>query len=261
MDLHSPISRRQLIAASGLTLVSSFAMPAIVRASARPTFTHGVQSGDVDATSAMVWTRVDRPARVLVEYDTTGRFADPSRLAPLDALPESDFAIKRLLDDLPPAQDIFFRFVAEDLYSPNARSEPVVGRFRTAPASRRDIRFAWSGDTAGQGFGIDAIGMRTSHHYDPSRAGFQDFDPFWEFVAGPLHAGSFAQKALDPTFGPQAVFVAAPPRPNVSPAEGYQFFGQVEIDGSTHELTVHLRDLDGHIVNTQRLPAPGSRHR
>ena len=97
-----------------------------------------------------------------------------------------------------------------------------------------------------------------AHHYSPDRAVFQDFSPFWEFVSGPLHAGAFGPNRLDPTFGPEAVFVAAPPRPNVSPAEGYQFFGQVEIDGSTRELTVHLRDLDGRVLHTQRLPAPGS---
>jgi alkaline phosphatase D len=97
-----------------------------------------------------------------------------------------------------------------------------------------------------------------AHHYSPDRAVFQDFSPFWEFVSGPLNAGAFGPNRLDPTFGPEAVFVAAPPRPNVSPAEGYQFFGQVEIDGSSRELTVHLRDLDGRVVHTQRLAAPGS---
>ena len=30
-----------------------------------------------------------------------------------------------------------------------------------------------------------------AHHYDPARAAFTEFDPFWEFVAGPLHAGTF----------------------------------------------------------------------
>ena len=29
----------------------------------------------------------------------------------------------------------------------------MVGRFRTAPSTRRGVRFAWSGDTAGQGWG------------------------------------------------------------------------------------------------------------
>ena len=30
-----------------------------------------------------------------------------------------------------------------------------------------------------------------AHHYDPARASFTDFHPFWEFVAGPAHAGTF----------------------------------------------------------------------
>jgi alkaline phosphatase D len=30
-----------------------------------------------------------------------------------------------------------------------------------------------------------------AHHYHPTRAKFTDFDPFWEFVAGPLNAGTF----------------------------------------------------------------------
>jgi phosphodiesterase/alkaline phosphatase D-like protein len=29
------------------------------------------------------------------------------------------------------------------------------------------------------------------------------FDPFWEFVAGPIHAGTFGPNPLDPTFGPE----------------------------------------------------------
>ena len=41
--------------------------------------------------------------------------------------------------------------------------EPQVGRFRTAPRDRRSVSFVWSGDTAGQGWGIDEArgGMRT----------------------------------------------------------------------------------------------------
>ncbi|WP_278259396.1 alkaline phosphatase D family protein [Nocardioides convexus] len=30
-----------------------------------------------------------------------------------------------------------------------------------------------------------------AHHYSPDRAAYQDFDPFWEFVSGPLNAGAF----------------------------------------------------------------------
>ena len=37
-----------------------------------------------------------------------------------------------------------------------------------------------------------------AHHYSPDRAAFQEFEPFWEFVSGPLHAGTFGPNALDP---------------------------------------------------------------
>jgi alkaline phosphatase D len=495
------VTRRRFLAA-GAALASGLAFPALSRSNARPVFTHGVQSGDVDAGSGMVWARTDRPSRVLIEWATTERFANPVRAAPAEALPGSDFAVKRLLQGLPPGQEIFYRMVATDLADPTVFSEPVTGHFRTAPAAGRPLRFAWSGDTAGQGWGIDDAGMQTyatiarhdpdflihcgdtiyadepipdtleatsgtwrnlvtdakhkvaetldefrgqwkynlmdphvqalnarlptfvqwddhevlnnwspgrdlrddprysetsvsrlaaraarafhemtpirahpsepariyrrigygplldvffldlrshrgtnylpgsdhahrllgdaqlawlkraltasratwkviacdmpiglvswentargraveavadgasgpphgrereladllahiratgiantvwltadvhytaAHHYDPSRARFQDFLPFWEFVSGPLHAGSFAQKELDMTFGPQVRFVKAPPPglgATVSPRDGFQFFGLVDIDGATAQLTVRLMDRD-----------------
>ncbi|WP_370616367.1 alkaline phosphatase D family protein [Mumia sp. Pv 4-285] len=92
-----------------------------------------------------------------------------------------------------------------------------------------------------------------AHHYSPDRAAYQEFDPFWEFVSGPLNAGAFGPNALDATFGPRAEFVAAPPRANTSPAEGFQFFGEVEIDGRSEELTVTLRDVDGAALFTKTL--------
>jgi ABC transporter, phosphonate, periplasmic substrate-binding protein/PhoD-like phosphatase len=39
-----------------------------------------------------------------------------------------------------------------------------------------------------------------AHLYDPAQAQFTDFNPFWEFVAGPLHAGTFGPNKLDNTF-------------------------------------------------------------
>ncbi|MDF9811390.1 alkaline phosphatase D family protein [Streptomyces sp. SPB162] len=93
----------------------------------------------------------------------------------------------------------------------------------------------------------------SAQHYQPSRAAFTDFAPFWEFVSGPLNAGAFPASALDGTFGPERVFVKAPERANVSPAEGYQFFGQVDIDGHSGELTVRLREQDGTVLFTKVL--------
>ncbi|SMQ14808.1 alkaline phosphatase D [Streptomyces sp. Ag82_O1-12] len=93
----------------------------------------------------------------------------------------------------------------------------------------------------------------SAQHYQPSRADFTDFEPFWEFVSGPLNAGAFPASALDGTFGPDRVFVKAPTTANVSPADGFQFFGEVDIDGHSGELTVRLREQDGTVLFTQTL--------
>ena len=92
-----------------------------------------------------------------------------------------------------------------------------------------------------------------AHYYDPQKAQFTDFDPFWEFVSGPLNAGAFPPNALDNTFGPQLMFHKAPPTPNAPPSSGFQFFGQVDIDGRTREMTVTLKDLAGASLFVKKL--------
>jgi alkaline phosphatase D len=96
-----------------------------------------------------------------------------------------------------------------------------------------------------------------AHYYDPAKAQFQDFDPFWEFVSGPLNAGSFGPNRLDNTFGPQVVFQKAPPagQVNLPPTAGLQFFGQVDIDHRSKDMIVSLRDLAGATLFSQRLHA------
>ncbi|MFL6127276.1 alkaline phosphatase D family protein, partial [Actinophytocola sp.] len=84
-----------------------------------------------------------------------------------------------------------------------------------------------------------------AHYYDPEKAAFQDFDPFWEFVSGPLNAGAFGPNALDPTFGPRQVFAHTPPAANASPLAGFQHFGEVNVDGGSGVLTVDLRTGQG----------------
>ncbi|SES98711.1 alkaline phosphatase D family protein [Paracoccus homiensis] len=156
----SRMSRRSLLM-SGLATGSLLAMPAISRAGSRPVFTHGVQSGDITAQGGMVWTRADRPARIALEVATNESFQNARQVAALNALPESDYAVKAMLQGIAGDQTVFYRMTATDLSDSNASSEPVIGQFRTAPTTRRDIRFVWSGDTAGQGWGIDDEGMRT----------------------------------------------------------------------------------------------------
>lgn len=96
-----------------------------------------------------------------------------------------------------------------------------------------------------------------AHRYVPENASFTDFTPFWEFVAGPLHAGTFGPNKLDDTFGPSVRFTSIPAgmKPNQPPSAGYQFFGKGAIDGRTRELTVSLHDISGRKLWSITLPS------
>lgn len=476
-------------------------------APSRPEMRWGVQSGDVTASSAVVWSKTDRPARMVVEVAATESFRGPRGRWSVDVGPDTDHTGKVLLTGLPAGTELFYRVRFAEHGNAGYGSEPLIGRLRTAPADRRDVSFAWSGDVAGQGWGINpdtggmigfeavrrlnpdfflhsgdsvyadgpmqervvlpdgtvwrnvvtpekskvaetldeyrgqfrynllddnvrrfaaevpqlvqwddhevtnnwypgevltddrytvkdvdtlaargrqafleyqpiggnridrmlsygplvdvfALDLRTyrgqnspnlatsgprtrvlgesqlsrlgeqlrrsralwkviasdmplglivpdgpvnhegianrdpgqplgrelelarllsglkrdgvrnvvwltadvhytaAHHYDPQRAAFPDFDPFWEFVSGPLHAGTFGPNQLDATFGPQVVFSRAADRPNQPPSDGLQFLGHVRIDGSSGTMTVQLRDVAGRVLHqTDLTPA------
>jgi alkaline phosphatase D len=493
------INRRTLFRAglAGGAASALIGTPALAAGKNRPVLTHGVQSGDATADTAIVWTRADRPSRMWVQAARRPDFRGARLIRGPVLTPDSDLTGKVRLRDLPSDSSIHYRVRLESLDRPGLFSAPLTGRLRTATTRREDIRFVWTGDVVGQGWGIDPAygglkifesmrrrhpdfmlhsgdtvysdgplaatvtlpdgriyrnlvteakskvaetldeyrgqfaynllddayqgftaevaqvnqwddhevlnnwypgeiltdarytekrvdvlaarshqayhewvpipsasgpvyrklsygplldvfvldmrsfkdpndadnytdpkrgmlgatqrrwlidGLRRSratwkiiandlplglvvpddpgtqegvaqgdnggplgrelefaqvlqeshrhgvtgivfltadvhytaaHHYDPSRAAVQDFTPFWEFVSGPAHAGAFGPNVLDGTFGPEAVFVHAPPVANTSPALGYQHFGEVNIDGYTKALTVDLRDRDG----------------
>jgi alkaline phosphatase D len=501
-----PLGRRGLLAGAAVlgaglaTSPRAFAAPALVR-SGRPLLTHGVQAGDVHEGGAILWSRADRPSRLVAEISRDPDFRRAVTVRGPVVTPETDLTGEIGLSRLPAGTDLHYRIRAVDLDDNRRSSESVTGRLRTAPGSEDDVRFLWSGDIAGQGWGVNpayggfriadamrarrpdfflcsgdtvyadgpvvasvplpdgstwqnlttdakskvaetldefrgqfqynlmadnwraflaetaqvcqwddhevtnnwypgeiladarytekrvdvlaararqafheyvpvapispdpegrlyrvihygplldlfVLDMRThkdsntanrepdgdggvlgrrqtrwlldqlkrsratwkviaadlplglivpdgtsaqegvaqgdagaplgreldvaevltgiqrlgirnhvwltadvhytaAHHYSPDRAAYQDFDPFWEFVSGPLNAGGFGPNTLDGTFGPRAEFVAAPPAANTSPAQGFQFFGEVEISAQTRQLTVTLRDVDG----------------
>ncbi|MDR5866783.1 alkaline phosphatase D family protein [Halomonas koreensis] len=495
----------------GAALGATLAAPSIILAEGRrPRIPSGVMSGDMLADRAMLWSRVDRPARMLLEIADNPEFRGARRLLGPEALPATDLTAKLDATGLAGMDTAHYRIRFEALGDHRAVSEPVTGQLRLPPTTRRDVRFVWSGDTAGQGWGIDESrggmttydamlrqqpdffihsgdtvyadgplqervelpngelwrnlvtpakrkvaetldefrgnhaynlldanvrrfnaqvpmlaqwddhettnnwypgeilddaryteknvsllsararrafleymplrqrpeapgrihrrfaygpglevfmldmrsfraansrnrqdggdaasllgseqlrwlldGLRRSratwkviasdmpiglnvrdgdhfeavandhaggplgreqeiarllrairdeaihnvvwltadvhytaaHHYSPERASFKEFAPFWEFVSGPLHAGTFGPGELDATFGPEVVFQKAPPegRANMSPAEGYQFFGQVDLDGDSETLTVTLMDASGAALHRQVL--------
>ncbi|MGC2318632.1 MAG: alkaline phosphatase D family protein [Bradyrhizobium sp.] len=160
------LTRRRLLARSASTIalagLGGLVRPYLSRAADRPQIVCGIASGDVSAGSAVVWARADRPARMEVECSTIESFATIIRVASKEAQPDHDFTSKVLLEDLPPGQDIFYRVRFDDIASGIA-GETQAGHFRTAPKDKSSISFVWSGDTAGQGWGIDPArgGTRT----------------------------------------------------------------------------------------------------
>jgi len=495
-------------------MLGSLVAPAFVRAEAsRPKITHGTQSGDPAADSALVWTRADRPSRMCIEVARDEAFLKMlQRVRGPHLLPSSDFTGSHVLTGLPSGADLYYRVTLEDLKEGRALSEPSRGHFRTAATVARNVKFLWSGDMVGQGYGINPdlggikifsemlsrqpdfflhsgdtiyadgpcpaswqppeggvwrnvvteakskvaetledfrgcyqynmldehvrrfnsqipqlwqwddhevlnnwspgkdlsqdtkyseksidllaaragqafreyapmrrnpveaervyrkisygpmldvflLDMRSyraangpnrqpaeneetvflgaeqrawlkrelkaskadwkviaadmpiglivgdgpgkfenqangpgpalgreleiadllrymkrekirnavwltadvhytaAHYYNPAKAQFTDFDPFWEFVSGPLNAGTFGPGETDPTFGIEVVYNKAPDKGkfNLSPKQGYQFFGEVEIDSKSRALTVTLRDLNGASLFAKRL--------
>src|SRR5262249_21740443 len=60
----------------GCGLVAAQAPAALTPERLRPAVVSGVQSGDVGGDRGIVWSRTDRPARMIVEYATTESFKD-----------------------------------------------------------------------------------------------------------------------------------------------------------------------------------------
>jgi alkaline phosphatase D len=151
------------------TAAAAAGFPAIVRAQgSRPAMPCGVSAGDVANGRAVIWSRTDRPARMLVEYATTERFTDARRVRGPLAMEFSDFTSRTVLTDLPAGQRVFYRVQFLDLADLKTVSEPVTGSFVTPGATARDVTLAWSADTVGQGWGInpDFGGLRL---YDTMR--------------------------------------------------------------------------------------------
>ncbi|MBS1807961.1 MAG: alkaline phosphatase D family protein [Acidobacteria bacterium] len=142
----------QATAATGALVLA----PAIITAdSLRPQLPGGVQSGDITNNSAIIWSRCDRAARMMVEYATTESFTNAQKIIGPAALESSDFTARIDLQGLPAGQQIFYRVTFQDLTDRKIFSEPLAGSFRTAPMQPRDVSFVWGGDVCGQGWGIN----------------------------------------------------------------------------------------------------------
>jgi len=131
------------------------ATPILAPAAEGPTQPYGIMSGDVTADSAVVWGRADRSARMIVEWATAQDFSDATRVVGPAVLEDSDYTGKVILNDLPAGTLIHYRVSFQDLANQMVTGDAVSGSFKTAPTEVQPIRFVWSGDTAGQGWGIN----------------------------------------------------------------------------------------------------------
>jgi alkaline phosphatase D len=167
MALIRPLTRRHLLHRSALAgggLAAALPLRAFAQQGTaaivtsdrmRPQLPYGVQTGDLTGDRAILWARADRPARMMVEWAASDSFADARSVVGPAALEDTDFTAKIDLAGLPRGQQIVYRVTLVDLADAKLASEPTVGSFKTPPAARRPIRFVWSGDVAGQGWGIN----------------------------------------------------------------------------------------------------------
>ncbi|HTR83718.1 MAG TPA: alkaline phosphatase D family protein [Reyranella sp.] len=149
------VRRRRLIGGAAATAALPRRLFAQTLAKNRPQLPQGVQSGDVLPDGGVIWSRVDRPAQMFVDYATTESFSNAQRIDGPLALEPTDFTTRVRINGIPPGQTVFYRVTYLDLADFSTFSEPVVGRFKVPAATTGDVSFVWSGDTAGQGYGIN----------------------------------------------------------------------------------------------------------
>ena len=162
------LTRRKFLAraasAATVATLGNIARPYLSHAASRPLITHGIQSGDVSTNSAMVWARADRPSRMLVEAATTRQLQGHPQRGRHRRAAGKRFHRKGCCWRISRrARTSSIACGLRTWLRRPSSSEAQVGRFRTAPDDRRSVSFVWSGDTAGQGWGIDEArgGMRT----------------------------------------------------------------------------------------------------
>lgn len=156
------LSRQQVERCSSSVSAASFVLPSgtigLIRR--RPEITHGIAAGDVRSDGALIWTRSSRPAHMLVEVAATEDFRNAKQFrSPAPLTPGTDWTGRLRVIGLEPDQQIHYRVTLEDVDTA-VRSASQTGTFRTAPlpssaSAPRSIRLHWSGDVAGQGWGIN----------------------------------------------------------------------------------------------------------
>jgi alkaline phosphatase D len=126
-----------------VAITATLAALALAQACEAKSFRYGVAAGEVEATSAKVWTRADKSGEVAVQLGR--KRLKLERVKRVKARKSHDYTVTVELRHLKPGRTYYYAF----RQGPR-RSD--IGRFRTAPkaSSRETIRFGWSGDADAQ---------------------------------------------------------------------------------------------------------------
>lgn len=122
----------------------------------RPLALWGTMSGELQPGRAVIWSKADRPSVFKLVWSLEPDFKVTHRTQEVEAIPDYDCTARVTLTQLPPGRRIFYRAHFESLLHPGARSAPLYGELSTPPADlSTPVRFGWSGDSFGQGYGIN----------------------------------------------------------------------------------------------------------
>jgi len=130
----SQVSRRALLAGlAGGAAVMALPFSALAAAAVNPVFRHGVASGDPDASSVVLWTRVTAAAAAAVQWEVAASpdFVKILKSGTTHTGPERDHTVKALATGLPAGGTFYYRFRMGKAVSP-------IGRTRTLPEGRVD---------------------------------------------------------------------------------------------------------------------------
>ncbi|MGH3137216.1 MAG: alkaline phosphatase D family protein [Gaiellaceae bacterium] len=129
---------RWAVGVTALTGLMAVAMPA-AGASSASAFRYGVAAGEINSTSAILWTRA--PKAGLVELAVAARGDAKARLFEGRATREADLTVQGVVRKLKPGTTYTYAFA-------QGKATSAVGTFTTAPASTTDasVRFAITGD-------------------------------------------------------------------------------------------------------------------
>jgi alkaline phosphatase D len=113
----------------------------------KPFISHGVASGDVTDSSAILWTRTNEKVNVQFEISPDSTFKHDTIVKTSAAEAKNDFTVKVEVNGLKPDTKYYYRAHAvSSKYS-------VTGSFQTSPEenSLKPLTMVWGGDTGGHG--------------------------------------------------------------------------------------------------------------